>query len=154
MSNPSEANNARGVDTASITSETHPTNSSISSTQEMILQESNKIFEHLIKEMIETTGEYVKSEIDLCAADYKALEKMNKAVTERYRDVSKYTSSIGSEMQKLNESYANLTPMLAQIDDVEKCVSELEISAGKLDNYSKRLEAKYKQFTEKYLANK
>jgi hypothetical protein len=144
-------------DTTSITSEQNPTSSSISSeqqTQEIVIGESNKIFEHLIKEMIESTGEYIKAEVDTCVADYKALERMNRALTDRYVDMSKQTASIRTEMTRLNESYTDLLPVLAQVDDVEKCVDTLEQTTIKLDAYSKKLEQRFKQFSEKYLANK
>ena len=52
-------------------------------------------------------------------------------------------------MEKLNEKYATLLPLLVQIDEVEMCIGELEMSATKLDAYSKRLDAKFKQFIEK-----
>jgi hypothetical protein len=142
-------------DSASITSELNP--SSISSEQqpqEILINESNKIFEHLIKEMLESTGEYIKAEVDTCVADYKALERMNRAVTDKYVDMSKQTGTIRAEMTRLNESYTNLLPMLSQIDDVEKCVDSLEQTTLKLDAYSKKLEQRFKQFAEKYLANK
>lgn len=112
---------------------------------------SKKILEKLSKEMIKSTGDYIKEEIDLSISDYKALEQMNKLVTEKYKNLTKHSSNISNEMNKLNESYATLLPMLSQIDDVEKCVAQLELSAQKLDAYSKKLEAKYKQFTEKFL---
>ncbi len=105
--------------------------------------------EYLSKDMIKSTGDYINGEIEMCIADYKLLEQMNKAVTEKYKNLTKYSSSISSEMDKLNEAYGNLMPMLLQIDQVEKCIGDLEESANKLDLYSKRLEAKFKQFSEK-----
>jgi biogenesis of lysosome-related organelles complex 1 subunit 2 len=124
---------------------------STSSGQPPVIQ-SNVILEHLSKDMIKSTGDCISGEIEMCIADYKLLEQMNKAVTEKYKNLTKYSSSINSEMDKLNEAYAALMPMLSQIDQVEKCVSELEESANKLDSYSKRLEAKFKQYTEKHLS--
>ena len=109
----------------------------------------NLTLENLSKDMIKSTGDYINGEIDVCIADYKLLEQMNKAVTEKYKNLTKYSSSISSEMDKLNEAYAALMPMLTQIDQVEKCIGDLEESANKLDVYSKKLEAKFKQFSEK-----
>lgn len=114
-------------------------------------EQSSKVLEELSKEMIKTTSEYIKGEIEICAADYKTLEQMNKLVTEKYKQLGKNSSNIIAEMDRLNDSYATLLPMLSQIDDVEKSVEKLESSAAKLDAYSKRLEAKFKQFTDKYL---
>lgn len=122
--------------------------------QEMLVNESNKIFEHLIKDMLETSGDYIKGEIDLCIADYETLEKMNRTVADKYKEVSDYTVNIAGQMKKLDDSYAELLPMLSQIEDVKKCVDSLEETTTKLDNYSKRLELKFKQFTERHLAQK
>lgn len=122
-----------------------------SPSQDPTSRHSKKILEQLSKDMIKSTGDYIKEEIDICISDYKLLEQMNKLVSEKYKNLNKYTSSISTEMEKLNESYSTLTPLLSQIDEVEKCVGELEQSAIKLDAYSKRLETKFKQFTEKIL---
>lgn len=111
---------------------------------------ANQVLDELSKDMIKSTGEYIKGEIDLCISDYKVLEQMNKLVTERYKNLDKNAISITSEMNKLNAAYENIMPLLAQIDDVEKCVTELEQTANKLEVYSKRLENKYKQFAEKH----
>ena len=110
---------------------------------------SDKILQDLSKEMLRSTGDYIKSEIDMCVADYKVLEKMNRSVEEKYKNLSNVSGNINIEMEKLNEKYANLLPLLSQINEVEMCVTELETSAGKLDTYSKKLEAKFKQFIEK-----
>ena len=91
----------------------------------------------------------VKGEIDLCVTDYKVLENMNRSVQEKYKNLSRVSGNISIEMEKLNEKYATLLPLLVQIDEVEMCIGELEMSATKLDAYSKRLDAKFKQFIEK-----
>lgn len=126
-----------------------PTSSKLHNSQDA----DKKVLEELSKEMIKSTGDYIKGEIDICIADYKMLEQMNKLVTEKYKSLNKNSTNIISEMEKLNEAYLNLTPLLAQIDMVEKSVDELETTASKLDAYSKRLETKFKQFTDK-ISNK
>ncbi|RNA01504.1 Biogenesis of lysosome-related organelles complex 1 subunit 2 [Brachionus plicatilis] len=124
-------------------------NTSFSSSQDPSLKNSNKVLEQLSKDMLKSTGDYIKEEIDMCVSDYKLLTQMNNTVCEKYKNLTKFTSNISSEMEKLNESCTTLMPLLSQIDEVERCVSDLEQSANKLDNYSKRLEAKFKQFCEK-----
>lgn len=113
-----------------------------------------KILEELSREMIKSTGEYIKGELDVCAADYKMLEQMNKLVTDKYRALSGQSGKIITEMDKLNEAYAHLVPLLSQIESVEKSVDELEVTSNKLDAYSKRLEAKFKQFTDRISSNR
>jgi biogenesis of lysosome-related organelles complex 1 subunit 2 len=102
----------------------------------------------LSKNMIESVGKYIKSEIDICIADYKMLETMNRTVIDKYKSLTVNSTKITEEMSKLNEAYTALTPMLAQIDNVEKCVKDLEQAANKLDTYSKRLENRYKQYSQ------
>ena len=110
---------------------------------------TSSVLNELSKEMLKSTGDYVKMEIDICIADYITLEKMNTVLNDKYNNLADVSSSINVEMTKLNETYTNLIPMLAQIDDLENCVNQLEQSANKLEIYSKRLETKYKQFQEK-----
>ena len=110
---------------------------------------NTSVLNELSKEMLKSTGDYVNMEIDICIADYKTLEKMNTVLNDKYKSLADVSSSINVEMTKLNETYTNLKPMLAQIDDLENCVTQLENSANKLEIYSKRLEIKYKQFQEK-----
>jgi biogenesis of lysosome-related organelles complex 1 subunit 2 len=119
-------------------------------------KKNNEMMENLSKQMIETAGSYIKSEIDICIADYNTLEKMNKTVTERYNGLNSSSANIINEMNKLNEAYSSLAPLLKQVDDVELCIGELEVSANKLDVYSKKLEARYRQFMDKQhsMANK
>lgn len=112
-------------------------------------EQDKRILEELSRDMIKTTGDYIKGEVDVCIADYKLLEQMNKMVMERYKGLGVNSQNIMKEMEKLNEAYAHLQPLLGQIEYVEKSVDELEATANKLDAYSKRLEAKFKQFTDR-----
>lgn len=105
--------------------------------------------EQLAKEMITNTGNYIEFEVETCVNDYRTLEKMNKQVTERYQKYTDLSKSISNEMIELNQCYDNLYPLLAQVNDIEKCVGDLEQAATRLDAYSKKLEAKYKQFSDK-----
>ena len=109
-----------------------------------------QVLNELTSEMLKSTADYIRAEVDMCTADYVTLEKMNRAVGERYKNFSDISTNITREMTSLNETYTVLIPMLAQIDDLEECVGQLEKSANKLDDYSKKLEQRYKQIQEKY----
>ena len=61
----------------------------------------------LTQDMIHSNGEYIKSEVDLCIADYKSLESMNKLVKERYLNYSNLAEAISNEMVDLNSSFDN-----------------------------------------------
>ena len=115
-------------------------------------EKSAQVLDELSKDMIQTAGDYIQTEIDICVSDYKILERMNQMVTEKYKNLEKNSTSITNEMKKLNEAYNNLMPLLSQIDDIENAITGLEQSANKLDIYSKKLESKYKQFAEKHLS--
>lgn len=110
---------------------------------------SNQKLELLANDMIKKSADYIKYEVDTCINDYNTLEKMNKQVKERYSNYTDLAKCISSEMIELNQCYNNLYPLLTQINDIEKCVTDLEQSAAKLDAYSKKLETKYKQFCDK-----
>jgi len=97
---------------------------------------------------------YIKSEVDCCIADYQVLEQINKIITKKYKTLSSHSTNIDNEMSKLSEGYANLLPLLIQIDHVERMIGELEISPHKLEQYSKRLESKYKLFAERVATKK
>lgn len=126
--------------------------SSVLNKETLVANNSKRVLEELSKDMLRSTGDYIKDELEICISDYKTLEQMNKLVAEKYKNLTKHSSGISNEMTKLNDSYSTLLPLLSQIDDVEACVSELEQSALKLDAYSKKLEARFKQFTEKFLS--
>jgi biogenesis of lysosome-related organelles complex 1 subunit 2 len=110
---------------------------------------SSPSLETLANEMITNTSNYIKYEVETCINDYKTLEKMNTQVTERYLNYTDLAKSVSNEMIELNHCYNNLYPLLAQVSDIEKCVGDLEQAATRLDAYSKKLEAKYKQFSDK-----
>ena len=127
------------------------TNVTASISDNLASSKNAQILDELSREMIQTAGDYIKTEIDICVSDYKVLERMNQMVTEKYKNLDKNSASITNEMKKLNEAYDNLLPLLSQIDDIENAITGLEQSANKLDVYSKRLESKYRQFAEKHL---
>ncbi len=140
--------NQPSSETSSLSSATNVT-ASIS--DNLASSKNAQILDELSREMIQTAGDYIKTEIDICVSDYKVLERMNQMVTEKYKNLDKNSASITNEMKKLNEAYDNLLPLLSQIDDIENAITGLEQSANKLDVYSKRLESKYRQFAEKHL---
>ena len=143
---------AANSDSESVTTPKERTASSSEHKRTAASESEDELLERLSRQMLESTGEYIRGEIELCVADYKVLEKMNRMVTNRYKGLGPYSKSITEQMTKLNEAYANLQPLLAQIDDVENCLNELEQSANKLDVYSKRLETRYRQYVEKRTA--
>merc|ERR1712150_134931 len=101
--------------------------------------------QELCRNTFSKTSEYLKGELVCTAEDYKLLEQMNKGPITRYVEMKHIAHNIGKSMKDLNEKYQSLQPYLDQIDQVEESVASLEQAAYKLDAYSKRLEAKFKQ---------
>ena len=127
-------------------------NNKLSDSQKSVTKsEEDDQLNNLSYEMLKSTGDYIRSEVDIVIADYKTLEKMNQIVSQKYNNLSEISTNINGEMSKLNDTYETLMPMLAQIDELEKCISRLEKSATKLDDYSKRLDTRYRQIQEKYV---
>ena len=62
----------------------------------------------------------------------------------KYSDMRQITGNISKGVTQLNDKYLDLKPYLDQIDQIDESVARLEQAAFKLDNYSKRLEAKFK----------
>lgn len=144
MSDNSEAKTDRSRTSSTLT------NSSANQTLKPDMTIERQALNELSSEMLKSTADYIETEVAMCTADYVTLEKMNRAVEAKYTNFSDISSNINQEMCKLNETYATLMPMLAQIDDLEGCIGQLEKSANKLDDYSKKLEHRYKQIQDKY----
>ncbi|XP_050537711.1 biogenesis of lysosome-related organelles complex-1 subunit 2 [Daktulosphaira vitifoliae] len=98
----------------------------------------------LSTKMFQKISEYLTGELNITEEDYKLLEIMNKATTQKYASYKHLTIDISNQILELNKKYKTLEPYLIQIDQIEDSVSKLEQAAFKLDSYAKRLEAKYK----------
>ncbi|XP_005098058.1 biogenesis of lysosome-related organelles complex 1 subunit 2 [Aplysia californica] len=98
----------------------------------------------LCRETFQKTAEYLQGELDGTIEDYKLLEKMNSVTMNKYSEMKHIALSISGALKDLNEKYQRLHPYLQQIDLVEESVTDLERAAYSLDQYSKRLEIKFK----------
>lgn len=107
--------------------------------------------QQLCREMFAKTADYLQGELVTTSEDYKLLEQMNKATSNKYSEMRFIASGISKAMAELNEKYRGLQSYLQQIDEIEESVSNLEQAAYKIDAYSKRLEAKYKQLERQWL---
>ena len=64
-----------------------------------------QVLNELTSEMLKSTADYIRAEVDMCTADYVTLEKMNRAVGERYKNFSDISTNITREMTSLNEIF-------------------------------------------------
>jgi len=98
----------------------------------------------LANSLFSKTSDYLYGELTSTLDDYKLLENMNRATIAKYSDMKHIAVNVSKSVTELNEKYDSLLPLLQQIDQIEDSVIKLEQAAYKLDVYSKRLEAKFK----------
>eukprot|EP01112_Ceratiomyxa_fruticulosa_P020322 TRINITY_DN688_c0_g2_i1.p1 TRINITY_DN688_c0_g2~~TRINITY_DN688_c0_g2_i1.p1 ORF type:complete len:215 (+),score=67.18 TRINITY_DN688_c0_g2_i1:99-647(+) len=96
------------------------------------------------KTLFQNIAAYIKGELLATSEDYKLLENMNTLATEKYKEMTEAAVGLTTFMKALQEKYETFTPYLQQIDDIDKNVSDLEKTVTLLDDYTKRLEAKFK----------
>ena len=68
-----------------------------------------------------------------------------RATASKYSDMQQITGNISKGVNQLNFKYQELQPYLDQIDQIDESVERLFQAAIKLENYSKRLENKFKE---------
>ena len=93
--------------------------------------------------LLEKLAAYVEGEAEISIEDYRLLQAMNLAATERYSGMAEESAGLVGFAQKLQSKCEAMMPQLAQIDVLEAQVAELEGAVDQLDSYSKRLESKY-----------
>lgn len=90
------------------------------------------------------TSEYVKAELEVTLDDYKLLEQMNRVTATKYADMRGLSDQVKKSLIDLETNYARMIPFLEKIDGLERKVVQLEELAYAVDNYSKRLEGRFK----------
>ncbi|KAF7992795.1 hypothetical protein HCN44_005139 [Aphidius gifuensis] len=104
---------------------------------------------HLANSMFQKTAEYLQEELTSTHADYRLLERLNKETIAKYAELKTISSSVSQSLDALNQKYKKLEPVLDNINQIDDSVAKLEQAAYKLAAYSKRLEAKFKDLSEK-----
>jgi len=104
--------------------------------QQELAEQTRVMFQHV--------STYLRSELSATGEDYKLLEIMNKTATEQYKEMNRLAQGFVTQMQDLDQKYEELRPYSAQIDQVEASVTELEKVVEQLQQYTKRLEDKFK----------
>merc|ERR1712110_825269 len=97
------------------------------------------------QEMFERISAVLLHELSAGTEDYVLLERMNAITTEKYSKMSLSAENLTTFMSQLKEKYQSYRPFLEKIDQIEAGVQSLEDTVMQLDEYSKRLENKYKQ---------
>ncbi|KAL7332716.1 hypothetical protein PS15p_201729 [Mucor circinelloides] len=86
--------------------------------------------------------EYTKAELKMTVEDCQLLEKMNTTTQEKYTQMSEMSQRLMKEMSKLQNTYADFSNFIQQIEDIHQQSIEMEKTAKALDEYSTYLENK------------
>ncbi|KAJ6641389.1 Sister chromatid cohesion protein DCC1 [Pseudolycoriella hygida] len=103
----------------------------------------------LATKMFQKTHSYVTHELNTSLEDYKLLENMQKLTISKYSDMNQIAENLVTSSAELKQKFDELLPYLAEIDEIEKTVNDLEVAAFKLDAYSLRLESKFNELLKK-----
>ncbi|KAK4515451.1 uncharacterized protein ATC70_010397 [Mucor velutinosus] len=101
--------------------------------------------EHITKlthEAYKHFTEYTKAELKMTVEDCQLLEKMNTTTQEKYTQMSEMSQRLMKEMSKLQNTYADFSNFIQQIEDIHQQSIEMENIAKALDEYSTYLENK------------
>jgi biogenesis of lysosome-related organelles complex 1 subunit 2 len=107
-------------------------------------QTSEERVASLTKELFHKTSDYVEAELEVTQDDYKLLEQMNRRTAVKYSQVKEVAQGLNNSLVDLEVNYARILPYLDKVDVLERKISRLEELAYSVDNYSKRLETKFK----------
>eukprot|EP00283_Hemiselmis_rufescens_P008691 CAMPEP_0173424122 /NCGR_PEP_ID=MMETSP1357-20121228/4126_1 /TAXON_ID=77926 /ORGANISM="Hemiselmis rufescens, Strain PCC563" /LENGTH=126 /DNA_ID=CAMNT_0014387297 /DNA_START=30 /DNA_END=410 /DNA_ORIENTATION=+ len=105
---------------------------------------NKEAMQHVTRDMFAKASDYIQGEVAATSQDYKLLEAMHGATTDKFQSLTTQASSLSSDMGNLQGKAKELQPVLDQVDVLEASVSELHDTAVMLDEYSKRVESKYK----------
>jgi len=94
--------------------------------------------------MFTNIAAYLKGELTATTNDYKLLANMNSVSSTKYMEMSEVARGLTSFMKDLQQKYEDFKPYLDKIDEIDVNVAELEKTVALLDDYSKRLEWKFK----------
>jgi len=88
---------------------------------------------------------YLQGCIQGSTDDFKLLEEINCATSNRYSDLESVAHVIASRLSQMQSKYDELKPLLEQIDEIDEVSRQLEETTGVLENYLFTLEQKLKK---------
>ena len=86
----------------------------------------------------------MQSDLRLAAEDYKLLSAMNGAAADKYENMQEVLLNLSKHVQDLKSKYKSFEPYLAKVDEICENVTQIEQTVILLDDYTTRLEAKFK----------
>jgi len=97
------------------------------------------------KTMFQNVSKYLQSELQATSEDFKLLENMNNITREKYTEMTEITKNLTSFLDEMQKKYAEFEPYLKKIEEIDGNVNELEHTVQLLDEYTRRLEEKFKK---------
>ncbi|PRP84933.1 hypothetical protein PROFUN_07587 [Planoprotostelium fungivorum] len=110
--------------------------------------ESNEPSDSLVnatRTMFTNVATYIKGEFDATSEDLMLLEAMNKCSRDKYTEMAKVVQNLNAFMEDYKKKQQELEPYLNKLEQVGDNLAELEHTAILLDEYTKRLEEKFKK---------
>eukprot|EP01102_Stenamoeba_stenopodia_P000196 TRINITY_DN1015_c1_g1_i1.p1 TRINITY_DN1015_c1_g1~~TRINITY_DN1015_c1_g1_i1.p1 ORF type:complete len:183 (-),score=42.83 TRINITY_DN1015_c1_g1_i1:65-550(-) len=111
------------------------------------ISSSNLTEEQLAKmtrQMFQNVSAYLRAELSATTEEYKLLDDMNKVAISKYQDMSSLAAGLVVFTQTLQAKYGEFQPYLDKLELVEKGLTDLEQTVALLDDYTRKLEAKFK----------
>eukprot|EP00727_Mastigamoeba_balamuthi_P006308 m51a1_g2298 putative biogenesis of lysosome-related organelles complex 1 subunit 2 (660) ;mRNA; r:423345-431639 len=90
---------------------------------------------------------YLTAELGVTKGDFALLEELNKAAEDKYFWMADNATRLADFLTSVHENYKEIEPFLARIDEIDRGVTELEQTVAALDDYTKRLEGKFKKLS-------
>merc|ERR1711907_876058 len=106
--------------------------------------EQRQALEGAVHQMFANVSEYIQGELEVSSQDYQLLERMNLASADKYKDLADHAENLVAARHTMLSKYDEFLPYIYQIDELDKTMKSLEQTVEQLDEYTKRLEAKFK----------
>ena len=90
-------------------------------------------------------NQYLTAELTTSTDELVLLRDLNTAAKQKYSGMADNTAQLVKYMSDLKEKYDSLAPYLAKVDEVDRSVTELEQTVASLDDYTKRIEVRFKK---------
>eukprot|EP00658_Telonema_sp_P-2_P003645 TRINITY_DN1135_c0_g1_i4.p1 TRINITY_DN1135_c0_g1~~TRINITY_DN1135_c0_g1_i4.p1 ORF type:complete len:112 (-),score=43.50 TRINITY_DN1135_c0_g1_i4:113-448(-) len=97
-----------------------------------------------VHQMFANVSEYIQGELEVSSQDYRLLERMNLVSAEKYRDLADHAENLAVARETMLNKYDEFLPYIYQIDELDKTMVALETTVNQLDEYTQRLEDKFK----------
>jgi len=94
-------------------------------------------------EMFNNVKSYIQAELLATSEDYKVLHQMNVITRDKYVEMTATTQTLVKGMTNLQARYQSFQPYLEKIDALDDSIDKLEKTVTLLDDYTKRLDAKF-----------